>query len=453
MTGRTGRVRGRRLLLPALVAALSMFAAAACGDDTTSSAGAAPDGEATTAGLAPLGPDAEVTIKFLSYNFGTPGLGGTGTQALIDAFEKAHPNITVEPQGVATKDVLTRLRTDTAAGSPPDVAQIGWSKMAEAVQVLPIVPVEQIPPVAEWDEHVAGISKQILTAVEFNGAVEAMPYTMSIPVLYYNADLFRAAGLDPNNPPATIEAVKDAALKIKAGGNEGVYYGIADASKSDFLTQSVINSNGGSLVDAQGEITLDAKPAVDALATMQDLTESGAMPSVNTETALTAFTTGKLGMLVTSTSVLAAAMKAAQGKFELGTAAFPTFGSKPARPTYSGAGLAVLAKDDEHKRAAWEFVKFATSEAGFEIITKGIGYLPLRESVATRLASEPIVELLQPSLEQLDTVTPYTAFPGSKANQAVVVLQDEAVEPIVLRDADPASTLSSVADKIRKLGA
>ncbi|MCK9899932.1 ABC transporter substrate-binding protein [Frankia sp. Cpl3] len=453
MTGRTGRVRGRRLLLPALVAALSMFAAAACGDDTTSSAGAGSGGEATTAGLAPLGPDAKVTIKFLSYNYGTPGLGGTGTQALIDAFEKAHPNITVEPQGVATKDVLTRLRTDTAAGSPPDVAQIGWSKMAEAVDVLPIVPVEQIPPKAEWDEHVAGISSQILTATEFDGTVTAMPYTMSIPIMYYNADLFRAAGLDPKNPPSTIEDVKAAALKIKATGSEGVYYGVVDSGKSDFMTQSVVNSNGGSLVDAGGEITLDDKPAVDALAALRDLTKSGAMPAVNAEVARTAFTSGKLGMLVTSSAVLATAMGAAQGKFELGTSSFPTFGSKPAKPTYSGAGLAVLAKNDEHKRAAWEFVKFATSEAGFEIITKGIGYLPLRESVATSLADEPIVKLLQPSLEQLDTVTPYTSFPGSKANQAVVTLQDEAVEPIVLRDADPASTLSSVADKIRKLGA
>ncbi|OAA18334.1 extracellular solute-binding protein [Frankia sp. EI5c] len=193
-----------------------------------------------------------------------------------------------------------------------------------------------------------------------------MPYTMSIPIVYLNADLFRAAGLDPSDPPSTVEDVKAAALKIKATGAEGVYYSVVDSGKSDFMTQSVVNSNGGSLVDAKGGITLDAKPAVDALATLRDLTKSGAMPAVNTETALAAFTSGKLGMLVGSSAVLASAMKAAKDKFELPTAGFPTFGSKPEKPTYSGAGLAVLAKDDQHKRAAWEFVKFATSEAGFE---------------------------------------------------------------------------------------
>ncbi|MEX5708178.1 ABC transporter substrate-binding protein [Parafrankia soli] len=447
MTGRTGRVRGRRLI-PALLAAVSVFAAAACGSSDGDS------GTENAAGaLAPLDSATKVTIKFLSYNYGTPGLGGTGTQALIDAFEKAHPNITIEPQGVATKDVLTRLRTDTAAGSPPDVAQIGWSKMAEAVQALPIVPVQEIPPTAEWDEHVAGMSKSILSAVSVDNQVKAMPYTMSIPVLYYNADLFRAAGLDPAKPPTTLEEVKKAGLAIKGTGSEGVYYGVVDSAKSDFLTQSVVNGNGGSLVDANGEVTLDKPAAVGALTGIQDLVKSGAMPAVNTETALAAFTTGKLGMLVTSTAVLASAMKAADGKFELRTAGFPTFGSKPARPTYSGAGLAVLAKDDAHKRAAWEFIKFVTSDAGFEIITSKIGYLPLRESVATKLEDSAIVKLLAPSLEQLDTVAPYTAFRGTKANQAVVALQDEAVEPIVLRGADPGPTLTSVAEKIRKLSA
>ncbi|WP_238430428.1 ABC transporter substrate-binding protein [Frankia nepalensis] len=440
-----GRIRGWRLM-PAVVVAVGLLAA--CGEDST------PTSTSPTPGAIPtLDSATQVTITFLSYNYGTPGLGGQGTQALIDAFEKAHPNITIKPQGVPVKDVLTKLRTDTAAGTPPDVAQIGWSKMAEAVEALPVVPVQQIPPEAEWKEHTAGMSPRILSAVADDGLVKSMPYTMSIPILYYNADLFRAAGLDPAKPPATIEEVREYALAIKAKGSEGVYYAIADTSKSDFLTQSVVNSNGGSLVGGDGEVTVDSSAAVQALTTMQDLTTSGAQPAVNSDSAVAAFNSGKLGMLVTSTALMAGAQKAADGKFELRTAGFPAFGDKPAKPTYSGAGLAVLARDDAHKRAAWEFIKFVTSEEGFEIITSRIGYLPLRDSVATKLADTPIMKLLEPSISQLDTVTPYTSFNGTKANQAVVTLQDEAVEPIVLRGADPGPTLASAADKIRRLTA
>lgn len=52
---------------------------------------------------------------------------------------------------------------------------------------------------------------------------------------------------------------------------------------------------------------------------------------------------------------------------------------------------------------------------------------------------------------QLADVAPYTAFPGDNANQAVVVLQDDAVEPIVLRGADPEATLHRAAAEIREL--
>jgi multiple sugar transport system substrate-binding protein len=395
-----------------------------------------------------------VTIDFLSYNYGTPDIGGKGTQELLDAFHAAHPNIEVKPIGVATKDVLTKLRTDAAAGALPDVAQIGWSKMAEAYASLPIVPVQDVAG-GEWAAHVAGLAPGIMSAVASDGKVKAMPYTMSIPIMYYNATLFGKAGLDPQRPPTTMDGVKQAALQIKKSGAEGVYIDAANSGKSDFLTQSLVASNGGSLVGADGAVTLDKPAAVQALTTIQDLTTSGAQPAVKSEDGIAAFKAGKVGMLVTSTALLASLDAVAKGTFDLRTAGYPSFGDKPARPTYSGAGLAVFAKDQPRQRAAWAFIKFLTSEQGFTIITKKIGYLPLRESIVTDpkyladyFASD---KRMLPSLAQLPTVTPYTSFPGKRANEAVVVLQDQAVEPIMLRGADPAKTLAEVAGKIRGL--
>lgn len=422
-------------LLARCAVAVSLLIVAGCAGDT-----AADDGT--------------VTISFLSYNYGTPDIGGQGTQELLDAFHAAHPEITVEPEGVAVKDVLTKLRTDTAAGSAPDVAQIGWSKMAEAYANLPIVPLPDIAG-AEWQPHVAGMSPEIMKATAVDGVNKAMPYTMSVPVTYYNADLFTAAGLDPARPPKTMAELKEAGLKLSAAGGNGVYIGVVETGKSDFLTQSLIGSNGGSLVGPDGSVTVDQPAAVEALAGVQDLVKSGAMPGIKADEALSLFSAGKLGALITSTAFLAAAEKAAQGSFDLRTTGFPAYGDKPARPTYSGAGLAVLAKDPAKQKAAWELVKFLTSEQGFTIITKKIGYLPLRPAIVTDpqyladyFASD---NRLKPSLDQLPTVAPYTAFPGKRANEAVVTLQDEAVEPIVLRGADPAKTLGEVAGKIRTM--
>ncbi|QYN39007.1 ABC transporter substrate-binding protein [Pseudonocardia sp. DSM 110487] len=429
------RRRGRRVLAVALLATVSA-GLGGCGED----------GDASRSG--------QVTIDFLSYNYGTPDIGGQGTQELLDAFHAAHPDITVRPIGVATKDVLTKLRTDAAAGEIPDVAQIGWSKMAEANTSLPVVPVQDVAG-PEWEAHVAGMAPGVMNAVASDGKVTAMPYTMSIPIMYVNATLFTRAGLDPERPPTTMAEVEQAALQIKKAGAEGVYIDAANSGKSDFLTQSLIASNGGALVGPDGAVTLDQPAAVEALAALQDLTASGAQPAVKSEDGIAAFKAGKVGMLVTSTALLAALDSAAEGVFDLRTAGFPRFGDKPARPTYSGAGLAVFAPDEARQRAAWTFVKFLTSEQGFTIITTKIGYLPLRESIVNdpRYLADYFAAdgRMLPSLGQLATVTPYTSFAGKRANEAVVVLQDQAVEPIMLRGADPPKTMTETAGKIRAM--
>lgn len=423
---------------PALAAlvALAATALAGCG--------------ATTATPADTGP---VTLSFLSYNYGTADLGGQGTQQLIDEFQRENPNIHIKPQGVAVADVLPKLRTSALGGNGFDVAQVGWSKMAQAYQTLPITPVQKIAGAQDWQATTAGFNQAVLAATRHDGQTVAMPYTMSIPTLFYNAALFRAAGLDPAHPPTTMDQVKADALAIVAHGGQGVYFDVAGAAKSDFLTQSLVDSNGGAVVAPDGRITLDQPAAVDALAAMGDLTRSGAQPGVSEAAALAAFKAGKLGMVVTSTAVLAALDAAAGGKFPVLTATFPAFGDKPARPTYSGAGLVVLAKDPAKQRAAWTFVKFLTSARAYTTITPKIGYLPLRPSVVTGELKDYFAAdtRLLPALHQLDTVTPYTFFSGPKADQAVLALQDDGVAPVALRGADAAQTLHAVADKIRGL--
>ncbi|MBW0117107.1 extracellular solute-binding protein [Pseudonocardia sp. KRD-169] len=366
---------------------------------------------------------------------------------LVDTFEAEHPGIRIVPRGVPTAEVLTTLRAETAAGSPPAVAQIGWSKMAEAYASLPVTAVQEIAPPDQWAEHTAGMAQNVLAAVADDGVVRAMPFGMSVPALFYNADLFRAAGLDPDRPPTTIAEVQAAALAIRATGNEGVYVAIADAGKSDYLTQSVVNSAGGALVDGDA-VTVDSPEAVAGLTAVAALTATGAQPAIAAADAVAQFGGGRLGMLVVSTAVLGGLERSAEGVFELRATGFPRFGDGPARPTYSGAGLAVLTDDPREQAAAWEFIRFLTSDRGFTTLAETIGYLPLRPAVAG--AADP---RLAASLAQLEEVTPYTAFPGENANQAVVALQDEAVEPIVLRGADPSTTLRAVAERIRALTA
>ena len=410
---------------------------------------------ATSASEPGTGSGNTITLSFLSYNYGTPDLGGQGTQELISAFEAANPTIKIKPQGVPVANALTEAQTETAAGDPPDVAQIGWSKMAAAYGALPVTPVQDIPTAAQWQAATAGLSQPLLKAVEDNGKVVAMPYTISTPTLFYNATLFKQAGLNPADPPATIAQAQQDGLAIAKTGASGVYFDIADAAKSDFLTQSVIDANGGSEISPAGQPDVEQPAAVAALAAMRELTTSGAQPTVSEADAVAAFDAGKLGMLVTSTALLAGVEAAAQGKFDLRTAAMPGFAGKPARTTFSGAGLVVLARDKAHQQAAWQFIKFLTSAQGFTIITSKIGYLPLRPAIVNDsrylgpyYRKDPRIG---PALKQLAQVTPYAFFAGAQAAQAVATLQDDAVQPIVFAGASPASTLASVTKQIQSM--
>jgi multiple sugar transport system substrate-binding protein len=423
-----GRKAGWGIVLVAVTTLL-----AACGQNTS----------------APAGADDPVTITFLSYTYGQTNPLGKGIEKLINDFQTANPKITVKPQSVPTADALIKLQSEVVAGNPPDVAQIGWSKVAQASQTLPLRSLEEVAGTDEWNEHMAGFVPSVLKATPVAGAKKpvAMPFMMATPVVFYNADLFTAAGLDPAQPPKTMAQMKQAAQAIKdKTGAQGVYVSAADPGKSDYLTQSLVNSAGGALVSSSGEVTVDSAPVITALSTVQDLTTSGVQPAVDFASAHSAFNSGKLGMLVTTGGGLLTLDAAAKGKFTLQVAPLPAFDNLPARPTFSGSGLTIVAKDPAKAKAAWKFVQFLTNDESFKLIASQMGYLPLR--TAAESSADP---RLGSAVKQMADLAPYTAFPGKQSNQGVVILQDEAVEPIVLRGADPAATLRAAAEKIRGL--
>jgi multiple sugar transport system substrate-binding protein len=407
------------------------------------------------AGCATAAPEptpVSVTITFASYTYGTQGPAGEGIQEMLDAFAEQFPDITVVPQAVPTAEILTSTTAAVAAGDAPDVVQMGYSKLSQALATLPVRSLEDVAG-DDWEAYAEGLVEGPLVTGTLDGTVHAVPFTISVPTLFYNADLFAAAGLDPDEPPATIEEVREAAEAIVANGHLGVYLGMADSAKSDYLTQSVIDSAGGSIVDESGAVTVDSKVAVDAIAEVQALTLDGLQPAVAIEDAVAAFTSGNLGMIVVSTAVVGTLQAAADGVFELRSGAFPAFGT--GAPTHSGASLVVLSEDDVQARAAWEFVRFMTGEEGAVLITTGLGYLPIRpalvddpDGLAPYFAEN---DLLLPTVAAMDSMSPYLSFAGPDSNQATVILQDDAIAPIVLRGADPATTLAGVADRIREL--
>ncbi|TQM11565.1 ABC transporter substrate-binding protein [Pseudonocardia kunmingensis] len=449
--------RSRRRVLPAAVLAGGL-ALAACGGPPSAAPGA--DGAAPS-----LVPGQQVSITFETYNLLNAGPWTDTITGLVEEFEQQHPDIDVTAQAPAggIANLTGSVQQQIVAGNPPDVAQLGFGDRVFAAQSLRAVNFNEEFGDAAVATHLDGSDGQhpfherTRTMGDVEGDTYGMPYVFSTPVLFYNADLFRAAGLDPERPPATWGEFKQAALAITgATESDGGYLACLGTGAADWCLQGVIRSAGGRVLGEDGRtISWGAGGSVAALATWQDLVGSGASPDMDTGDAQEAFSQGRLGMFLQTSAIQSALIAAASDTgFELRAAPMPAFEGHEAVPTNSGSALFSFSTDPAKKAAAWEFIKFMTSNTAYTKITSGIGYLPLRVGLVEDpnglqqwAAANPLV---RPNLAQLDRLEPTVAYPGDQYQQILTLLTDSATE-VVYRGADPAATMRASQERAQGL--
>ncbi|GAA1279298.1 ABC transporter substrate-binding protein [Streptomyces aureus] len=429
--------------------------------------GSGTDDAAAPVGRVPeLGADQKVSIVLESYNFGQAGPWTDTFNELLATFHKAHPNIKVtgqKPQGNSANpatDTVSSLQSQLATGNPPDVAQLGFSDLDFAVNQLKAAPLDDLVGKQEVQDNFTGAkypyARTARALGDWSGKTYGVPFVFSTPVLYYNAALFTAAGLDADKPPKTWAEVERAALAIKEKtGKDGAYVDCLTKVSKDWCFQALVRSGGGRVISEDRKSLRFAEPAVaGTVKTMQGLVRSGAMPNRTQQQAVEGFARGDLGMILESSAMQGTFGKGAGDKWKLRSAPMPAFEGKPVVPTNSGASLFVFAKDPAKQRAAWELIKFLTSEEAYTTIATKIGYLPLRpELVNDPKALKPWADsnpLIKPNLQQLARMEPWVSFPGTSYLQIRDGMM-EAVEDAVFQGKDPGRTLRTRQDEVTGL--
>lgn len=353
----------------------------------------------------------------------------------------------IERLGAGAADYMAKMQADVAAGRLPDVAQVIFSDPDFVKTVLGAKALEDIVPTAELAAHLEGMVPNGVALGRLEGRTRGLAYTFSTPVPFYNADLFRQAGLDPDTPPRTWAEVKAAALAIsEKTGREGLITGIFGPSAYDWLCPGVILSAGGRVMsEDRRTLTFAAPEAVKAVEMLKDLHLSGAMPNMPVAQAMETMRGGNAGMYLQTSALQGYRLKASAGKFDLRGAPMPAFGDMPTRPTNSGSALVIFSDDPVKQRAAWELMKHLTSDYGYTIITSKIGYLPLRPSAVEKpeylgewIETHP---LILPNLEQLGRLQPWTPYPGPNDRQILQTMMN-AAENAVFGDADPKTAVA-----------
>ncbi|MCL6647499.1 MAG: extracellular solute-binding protein [Chloroflexi bacterium] len=279
-----------------------------------------------------------------------------------------------------------------------------------------------------------------------------LAWNFSTPTLFFNASLLREAGLDPDRPPRTWDEVKAMGLQVAQHTGQPALY-IA-CLEWDWCAQALLLSNGGQLLSPDRRQLRWTDPAnLEVYRFWQELVRSGVHARLRDAEAAEAFAAGKLAFYLQSSVYQATLIAASRDKWELRSAAIPAFGSRPVRPTNSGAGLAIFATDPVRQRAAWELMKFLTSPEAYVIVTRDMGYLPLRTGIVNDeryLKGWPQLFLLQPNLQQLDQLEPWTSYPGDNSLQILSIFL-KTQEAVVFQGADPERSWREAQERAERL--
>lgn len=357
-----------------LVALLSLSAATGCGKSESKPA------DAPTASKGPVE---------IEYWYGLGGQVGDVMKAQIEEFNKSQKEVVVKAVFQQSYDVTgQKLQAAVVGGDVPDVVQLNtrvWPAFAKNGALLPLDDYIKKDSSVKFDDFKKGL--MVNTALD--GKQYTLPYNRSTPILYYNKDIMKEIGVDPENPVKTWDDLAQVAKKATVQKDGKVErFGFA-SSMSGWYFYSLVWSNGGDILGADMKtVVLDKPEAARGLQLWSDMVnkDKTMMPPVGGtstsgssagETLEQSFFNGKVAMIIDSTGSLGNFKKNA--KFNLGAAFLPKF-KEYAVPT-GGANLAILAKTSKEKQeAAWKFVKFLTSTEQAVYFAQKTGYLPIRES-------------------------------------------------------------------------
>ncbi|MFN8376748.1 MAG: sugar ABC transporter substrate-binding protein [Anaerolineae bacterium] len=195
-------------------------------------------------------------------------------QVIVDEFQASHPNITVNVEVSDWDSYWNRLRTLYAGGTPPDVFAIDaplyrdWQSRGALLNLQPYIDAD--PSILD------GVYPVTLEAYQLEDGIFGLPRDFQTIVMFYNKDMFDAAGLAYPSADWTMDDLRAAAqaltLDIDGDGVTDQWGLYADLYDMELFWSSAIWGYGGEIISADGTQTLLGEgPARDAWHFISDM--------------------------------------------------------------------------------------------------------------------------------------------------------------------------------------
>ncbi len=376
-------------------------------------------------------------------------------EEIVKAFAAKRPDIQVKllAPTKAYEETASAVLRGAVTGSMPDIAFNGTNLMHLFVDRKLAVPLDGfVAKEADWEKQ--GYVPGMISTGLVNGKLYGMPFALSTPILYFNADLLRKAGGDPALPPKTWPELLALARRISdaASNTHGSY--VVWTTTGNYLWQELLFTNDGQMLSPDGKkVGFDTPAGLKTFEILRDLVKEGGMPNLTDEQATQAFIAGQIGFYMSSSARVNSFTNKIGSRFELGTAPFPS--PRPDSKIVSGgATMMILAKDPAKQAAAWEFIKFAAGPIGQTIMVRHIGYMPSNqiaidtpELLGNYYANNPN---MRTAISQRARTTAWLGFPGENSLKAIQVIYD-VMESVVAGKATPEEALKRSATQVQAL--
>jgi len=323
------------------------------------------------------------------------------SQRLVDAYNSSHKNhvaLTIIPND----SYLTKVGAAAGSHSLPDILasdvvytpnytkQGLFQDISADVKALP---------------YYSSIAKSHLDVASYEGKIYAVPHKLDSSVLFYNKDLFKQAGLDPEKAPANFTEMLADARKITALGKGITGFDLAGSCGGCGVYtlfpyawaagEPVLSDDGKKVsIDTpafKSIFGLYKQMSDEKLVDSSDKAQDGSTWPAN-------FEAGKVGILPLGSPIVGDLLK--QTKFQWGVAPLMApDGSGTA--TFIGGDVAGISATSKHRVQAWDFLKWTLDDnAQVEIIAKN-GDLPGRTDLAGNkyTAADPRTKLIADGLK------------------------------------------------------
>lgn len=266
-------------IIALFMAALMVFLLAACGQTASNSNDTNSTTESSAASQNNAKSSETVTIKFANYAVLEEGYKEFW-ENIKTGFEEKYDNIKIEYVTAPYNEIVNQVISMAGAGEKVDLlfGEISWIPTFQAAGIS--VPVDTVL----TEEFLSDFYSPALEACSIDGKPYALPVYVSPFILYYNKDLFKQAGLDPEKPPKTYDEMLEMAEKLSqlktADGNKVYAFGQATASVpvSGASLMAMIYNFGGEVLNSEGKLNVDTQGFKDALEMIKLLDEKGYNP-------------------------------------------------------------------------------------------------------------------------------------------------------------------------------